>query len=503
MRHSLHPTTLGRRDDGGAILILALVMITVFAALAVVVIQYAGTSFRRTAVVRDRVEKTAAANAGIRFAIEQLGIDPTTCAQPTNQVPGAGTIRLPTMVLDREVDLTCTWAGGLPSGVNGWAMAITGENVGGATTLVETQGGSDPKPVVGPIYLPSTSSSRYDLKKPITIESGNVVIRQGSCGGTTTDPTGGDFQITSPSPPYGFDCTTQDWDDVITRPVLPALPPPAPIDRSPSPGNQYFQDVAGCRIFYPGTYSSAAEMPLGSGPVYLASGVYYLNNFGRFVIDNAFIGGQPGPSDVFVMRDDAGSCASVSDSDAAISGAPGVGGTGVTLVLGGSGANATRIALEKGQLELFRRTSSNPDDPLTNVSVLSVPADAPGGWAAHEPAQDALVFETKPGNNTDSVVHGTWFTPTGGVEFGNITGKSTDGQFLGGLVASRAILQSSASVAPGSFIIRTDVGPFTRDLILESRARGQKSDMVATVVLSVSNETGRPVAVRSWRLATG
>jgi hypothetical protein len=469
-----------RNSDRGSVLVLVLVIVVVFAMIGLSVAAYATANLRKTGVTRNKTEKVSAANAGIRYALEQLQYQNTLCGSVDAHNGVGESIPLPQLVLDRQVDLRCFWKAGLPSGVSGWALMATGLNRG-SSNIISTQGGHD-KTITGPAYIASQNSADYDLKKDLTVQNGSVFYYKPDCSTSGVLPSG--VVVAGPTPPYTADCIAKTWDQLVTIPTLPAVPTvvnPAPID------------VNGCRIFLPGKYTS---INLGNGPVYFASGVYYLELSGQLSVDNALVGGKPGPGDTALLASQAGTCASMSDTNASIVGKPGVGGTGVTLILG----NATSLYVNKGHLELFRRTSTDPNDPLTNVSILTVETTG-AGYIKHVTAAGSDTLSTKSGNKNEMVIHGAYIGPRTGVSFGNATNSSYD-QFRGGIVAGYVHLQSSASAS--NFLIQTDVGPFSQDLVLESRAKGKsagEAEVVATVVLNISNDTGRPISVRSWRVS--
>jgi hypothetical protein len=480
------------RSEQGSTLIVVLILVTFVGLVASAAAGYAFTNMRRSVITKSKIEKVNAANAGIRYGVDQLRVSPTLCASAAARGGTGEPIPLPGLVGDRPVDLVCQWKAGTPLGAAGFALMVTGQsapNVAVTDPLIETAQGSSGKTITGPVYLPQTADAAFDLKKEVRVAEGNVYYRLASCG-TSNLPS--NMTVQGPTPPYGADCTTKTWDQIVTWPALPAVPP-APASAP--------KDVGGCRVFFPGTYTS---MTLGNGPVYFASGVYYLNGV-NLNIANALIGGAPGPSDTFLLQDEAGSCSTMDDTNAEITSVPNnrVDGTGVTLILGG---DASLYVDGGGHLELFRRANADlSDETLRNVSLVSVPPAAPVGYQAHVVDPDDFVVDIKSGggngnNQPEMVSHGTVFTPYAAVAVGNAP-VGVYQKFLGGIVASRVDLTSPESSI--NWEIRTDIGPFSRELVLVATAKGTRpgeGSVIATAALQLSNEASRPVAIRFWHV---
>jgi hypothetical protein len=106
---------------------------------------------------------------------------------------------------------------------------------------------------------------------------------------------------------------------------------------------------------------------------------------------------------------------------------------------------------------------------------------------------------TQSGNNKEMVAHGLIYAPLAQMEFGNVSNTAIQ-KMLGGLVLSRAVLQSSTSAT--NFEISVGGNPIDADVMLTSTAvlNGRTTQIRAVVEYRPLNATGNRVKVSSWRV---
>lgn len=450
-----------RRDDEGAVLVIVLLFLGVIGLLAVAITDQVRASVGNTLIVRGQQKLVAAADGGIRHAVQAVRADSTACLSA-----GATSLPSPPAIDGKTVTLTCQEVAGSPSGIFGYAIVTTDA---AAPSLVTSGGGT--KTVTGPVF-----SARLDNAiSNLVVKNGNLFEKPGgtSCASDSDKPAGVTIQ---PSGLYGYHCsgsTPLPTDDLPTS-VISAAGTPNTTD-------------ATCTIFTPNRkYTGAINL---TKPTYFVSGTYYFENATISLSNGAsVVGGALGPeSNILGLVP----CA----NDGAF---PSATGTGVKWLLGGT--SSISIASNGAHMELHsRRGGAATDDGTDGITLAQIPAGAPGGWLSSTFLPSSNIFDESSGSNPDVSVHGIVDFRTGGVNLDNVS-NSSNAQFLGGLAAGRLTLQNSGSSAGLAVSIDTSDQP--RTLRLVSRASSGVSgdkDVVATAVIRLNNDPARSVTTLSWR----
>lgn len=473
---SSEPPTSARADHGFVLpgaMVLAIVLALVTAAVA----GYAAVSLRYTVIVDQRADRLAAAEGGMRYAIEKMKLFQTLCT--TGAAQGELTTAVPPALNGTNVTVTCRRMSGDVSDIRGWAAVVTGEGLpAGAKGLVSRGSNATPKTFGGPVYL--YSNTGISFQAPIEIKNGDLWYRASSC--TPLPEIDQSNLIFTPAFLRGPLCTTYTWRDLFPSP--PALPP------KPTVVNPPYSDsfVPGCRVFFPGTYTVAPDLAAEN---YFVSGDYYFENVNFEIKQAKVIGGQPGGA---ALGDVEGFIYSP-----ACDGAPAYSrdvwdaesGTGVTWVLGGS----SRIYVNtQGELELFRRRTGN-----ATISIIAAPQGNAEGYlpSTNVATSSEWLIDSKSGNGQDLVIHGQVYAPYGRVRLNNIT-NIANGQMLGGVVA--AVLDVQASASASNFLIRVETDPTNFKLLLISSATDQRGGVTRVRSVIDMNPDSGEVAVNSWRV---
>jgi hypothetical protein len=467
LRRGIHPN-----GDKGAILPLVLVFSTVLAFVVVALASYATTGLKYGGVVEDRADRLAAADVGIRYAVEQLRLLKSDCTTALGSGSGTTAPFPPdgSALNGAAVSVNCQRVGAGAADTQGWAAVITGGTSG--TGQLRTQGGID-KEIGGRVYLHDEgglSLSGGDL----TIENGDLhyVPSTSSCP-DATPPTGVLF---NPSGLRGPICTTTPWTSLFTAPVpnVPTAVAPGSVPDDPD-------GVGGlepCQVFYPGKYT--ASPTLGSEN-YFRSGEYYFED-ANLLIDHAIViagyaDGTNGDAQSFTSQ----SCANAQSIDRADGGA-----AGVTIYLGGS--SAIQITAQ-GELEILRR---NQGDAV--VSVQALDSDGSGYVASTLGITDAVI-DVQSGSQQDFAAHGLIWAPRAYMKLDNVANKA-QGQTLGGLVIGSLEMQSSNG---DGLLIRVEPSPAFSRLMLTSTATSGGTETKVRAIAQVEPDTG-DLVLNSWRV---
>jgi hypothetical protein len=478
------------QGDDGAILVLALLFIGVVAVLITSVISISTTGVRAVAVDREYVAKRYAADAGLKFAVQQVRAKSEYCgtASPSLQPPtdlltsngGPFTTNTPTPSLN----VTCTATGGTrQSGAAGYALIVNDPSPQGITIIANTLNRS--LSVQGPTFIASHPAS---LALDVTKGDYWTLGTSGpSCPGL---PSGASLE----TPPYVADC----------QPTAPAPPITLPDAIPTSHGASPDRVVGDCAIFGPGSYTA---IDLTTYPhIYLASGVYYFDNVNFDVVGRDVFAGRPLTlSDILTGGNPQPKPCS---NDLAASGIAGVSGTGVKIILGGT----ARIFADNpgGVLEIYARAGGGTAEGTQDVSVMDVPATLPPGAPAWDPSSSSLTNPSYStvrfgvgnnanpggGQNLSLGVHGLVYLPDAGVA---LRSDSSESRLEGGLVAGRLTISTSNGI--GGFAIGANQYTTARQLHVTSTATGAGAGdkpLVATADVVVDDKTHR-VYFASWQ----
>ena len=467
------------RRDRGSILPLVLVMSFILGAIVVALTSYVATGLRFGNVVEERADRLAAADGGLRYALEELA--KSKFAGCFTSLGDTGfKVNFPQQINESDVTVICRKAQSGIGDVNSWAVIVTGAGVPNGQPFVTSQsGGGIQKLLGGPVWV--SDPGRIDFQADVQIDDGDIWYYNADC--TSSAP--GYPPHLSFTPAYrGFICVDKPWQQVYKVPPV-NLPAATLASVNPTPDTTSYP---GCSVFSPGTYTTVPSLTQHN---YFKSGEYYFEDV-DFKIENAtVIAGWPDFNKYGDQRflDTNSACQTAMQADQA-SGAL----SGATWYLGGS----TRIYTgNKGALEILRRLQGNSTAGYSVISMQALEAaNAPAGTKASTLGWNDNIVSTKAGNNTDIAFHGLVWAPYAQMEFGNTT-NSANGQLLGGAAFSRILLQASASAS--AFIIRVEPSPSRYSLYVDATAtkKGRSTTMRAVVLF---NDQGVAVATNSWRV---
>ncbi len=452
------------RTDRGSILPMVLIVSVVLSMVMVSLATYATAGLRHASVVEARADRLAAADGGLRFAIEELRLNQTLCT--TRVGSGAGyAFDFPPDINGAKTVVVCQRIAGDSDDIQGWSLVVTGGTDGSG--MLATQGGI-PKSIIGPVFLYDPTKLQL-LGGTLTIASGDLWYTDSDCP-SSTFPANPGLEF-SPSFLRGPICVEQVWSDLVTAPTaaVPTNIPAVPV-----------VDATGCTVFSPGKYTASNNVAPGPN-TYFKSGNYYFEStvldITHAIVTAGFTDGRYGDTQSFTNAP----CASAILADAAPGGEP-----GVTIYLGGS---AYINVSTRGELEVLRRRQGAP--------VVSVQAlDSPGaGYIASTLGIADLVVDAKAGNQQDVAFHGLVWAPRARFRFDNTANKSR-GMILGGLVIAHLEAQSSSGTG---LLIRIEAGLFEARILLAATATKDGHSSSIRSVVQVQPDTGY-LAINSWRV---
>lgn len=478
-----HPRAQSSCDDG-MVLPLTLVGTILISVITLAITTYVTADLRYSTIVEGRADRLAAADGGMRFAVEKLRNFQTLCTTGVAvDETGFDTI-FPPRINGADTVVTCRRVGTPISDVQGWGVVITGEGVPMSEKILITSGGgrsdASVKTFSGPFYV--ADPARLDINAAMTIKDGDLWYTSSNCDVRPTVPPLITFD---PSFLRGPQCVTFDWlretgQAGLFRP--PATPPP-PV----SPVNPEYVDTPTCRVFSPGKYTALTLDNRRTN--YFKAGAYYFEDVAIVLRGQSLIAGFPGSGGDGPKVDNVG-CITEQQHDRSTA-APGV--EGATFYLGGS----SRIeVLNNAQLEIFRRMASGtgvPGDTFVSIYALGTSGT---GWKASSLTWDQLVLDTQEGATNDIAIHGLLWAPLAGAKLGNIT-QAANGQLLGGIVIGRLDAQGSASAS--AFLIGVETNPIDTRLLLTSTATRDGCSTRIRAVVQFRPDTG-DLAVNSWRV---
>ena len=464
----LHRRT--RSTDRGAVLPLVLVSTVIIGMVVVAVASYTTTGLRYGRVVEARADRLAAADGGLRYAIQKLKkVGHHEC--PTIDPPD---------VNGAVVTLTCTPVGASFDGTEGYALVLTGEGMAGNAPLISTQGAaSTPKRVSGLVYM---SHLDLDLQATIRFEFGQMQYTSSPCptshvirdNGTPVDTSDPGSYVEFSDDHYGVVCTTQPWSRDASptgkfsepfRPDLSGLPlNPAPV---PDPSGGV------CKVFLPGHYTSA---PALGNYNYFRSGNYLFDGFTLTIGNQKVTAGRVLEGNGSVQAIPNTHCDAARQADNVTN----VTEAGATFYL----QNDAGIAIEQnGTFEVLRRKQGRS---YVSVHVLD-------SSLAHN---EDVIFQG-PGSNKDMALHGMVWAPLARITLDNVANVA-EAQLLGGAVVSNILIQASAGAT--GLVIAVEPGDMTGLLQLDSTAT--TADGRSTTIRSIVDyrPSTKYAAATSWRV---
>jgi hypothetical protein len=458
--------------DRGSILVLALVMCVVIAVVIGAIASYVTSGLKYSRVVEDRADRLAAADGGLRYAIERLG-NSNYAACLSNLGTTGYTIDFPVQVNGADVKVTCTKGSSGIGDIKAWAIIVTGEGVpAGQPMFLSQAGGGVQKLLGGPVWI--SDPARSDLKAPVTIEDGDVWYYRPDCDNPNLTI---DSNLTFKPTYRGPICVASPWSDVYTAPTPGAFAAAGDVaNTNPAPT----VDAYGCTVFSPGRYTVA---PSFGANTYMKSGNYYFHNVTVDIANAVVTAGWPDfakfGDQQFVANYP---CVNAVNADKATAGST----PGATWYMGGS---SHILINNKGSLEILRRLQG---DDLVSIQVME---STTANYSASTLGYNDNIVWTKSGNNTDLALHGLLWAPRAQLEFGNVT-NAANGQLLGGAAVSRIILQASASAS--AFIIRVETSPINFELKVDATAT--KNGVSTTMRAVVQVDDHGTTAVNSLRV---
>ena len=465
---------LPRPRDRGAVLPIVLVVSLVLGAVVAAVATYTTTSLRYGQVAEARAGRLAAAHGGMDDTLEQLSIRSSVCS--TQAGAGSGVdVTFPETINGSSVTVNCRIATGqLPSG-DFFALGVTGEGApnNGSPTFRFTLGGN-PK-IGGPVFVHDVS--RVSFSQPTTIEEGDLWYPDTACAHAPPGDTSTFYQRSSLTiPQLSFDptvrgtyCLATDWQ---------GLAGPTPPVQSPPPGvtNPPHELVGSCRVFRPGTYTTAPA--LGNNN-YFMSGIYHFDNVGHIVLQGRTITMGQRSTEGFPVIDNT-ACNQVR--------------TGVAQAFGttDSGEGATLYTIGNTRFESRANSGleiSGRRLPDSNRSIgMQVIGNGPG--------YDSPLLSSAPGAQKEIAIWGQLWAPLSSIVFDTVPAQKA-AALRGGAWIAR--LDGGVSAAASGFVIEVPTDAATTTLVLESTASDDRGTNTVRAVVDYRPTTGE-VAVRSRRV---
>ena len=505
------------RRDAGMALPLVLILTSVIAVMVISLANMAATNLRFGRIAENRSDRLTAADAGMRYAIDQLKLRNAGCILDTQKAV------LPGLAADfngATAAVTCERITSGFEGIQAYAAVMTGEGLSPTTSLLSSQSGSNEKILGGPVYM-SRLTNAFELSPPVNIKDGPLLYHDSSgvapCKSVkaSTLPTNLVFE---PKLIFGPVCVSVPWTELFKSPDVPDLTdltvlpvrngalPLNPVPVAPAAAGSY-TDVpgeGGCRVFEPGRYTTPPA--LTGVNAYFKTGNYVFDfpdaNSTLLVDKSVVTAGKVNPLTTAAAGNEIVPTIQCSKQQLADTGA----GFGATFYF--AGKSHIRVATQ-GSMEIHARLQGTTD--YVSVQTLCTPngtwCKASGGGGLGKPSTlTGLASGTNPaflytdsGNKKEFVAHGLVYAPLAQIEFGNVTNTATQ-KMLGGLIVSRLVLQSSTSAT--NFEIAVPTSPITARIQLTSVAEKDGKTAIQAVVEYRPYESdieGR-VRVNSWRV---
>ena len=491
--------------DRGMALPLVIVMTTAVAFIVLALSSYVLAEMRASRLAADRADRLSAADAGLRYAIDQLQLRNAGCILDTQVAV------LPGVEADfngASATVTCERLTSGFDGIQAYAAVLTGLGVSSNDALLLSQSGSNDKVLGGPVYMSRIDARAFDLTPPVRIADGPLLYHDQSgqqpCRSikpsVLTSRTGGRL-IFDPELIFGPTCVSVGWKELFTSPAVPDLSTlperngSVPVGGVTLPGVLGgFQDVAGaggCRVFLPGRYTTPPA--LDQGESYFMSGEYLFDFDGALSVKQGAL--TAGRINLEVTPDGrnvnttTAQCENQQQADPAPE-------PGATFYF----SRLARMRIESnGAIEIHARQQGQGS--FVSVQALCNPGAFPAGTPANEvwcrpdgggsfptpkfsaltapAAADRNILYTDPGNNKDFVAHALFYAPRAQVEFGNVSNTAVQ-RMRGGLIVSRLKLQSSTSAT--NFEISVPTSPVTAEILLTSTATKMGQTSIQSVV---------------------
>lgn len=457
-------------------MILALAFLSFMGVFSVSILAFTGVGSTTTTIVAARADQLYGADAGMEYGIANLAADTSKCAS------SGSTYTWPTTTVNgRTITYSCAYVSG-GTGLSGspilgqYGTIVTGasgisSNNNGATNVTFAYNGS--------VHDAGTLTFGSPTRQRMTV-NGNLTVA-GACPSANVT-------YTSPGA-----CTAS-----AALPTLPTIGVYVPSAMAAAPTTS-----GSCRTYYPGRYGSGSgnrTIPTfsASGQHYLASGVYYINN-GTMTLNGTVFGGAKGASETKAMT-------SVSPCRASDPAGTGYSGSGVSFVLGGTGALRSNNA--SSRVELYSRVPGGLDAGATaGVNVWAgTTASVIAGSGAYLNSTNPTPGFSATNQNLDFVAHGLTYIPSATTRVNVLNNSEAGGAsvFMGGLVTSR--LQVTVANGDANKVMTVaGTGGFSsspRVVTLTSTAAdtsGAASGAASTTISATVQPDGT-LAVSTWRV---
>jgi Tfp pilus assembly protein PilX len=245
--------------DKGAVLPLVLVMTVVIAAVVIGLANWAVSSLAFGRVTEDRSDRLSAADAGMRYAIDQLKLRNAGCILDTQEAVLPG---VQADFNDATAAVTCERITSGFEGIAAYAAVMTGAGIPSGQALLTSQSGSNEKILGGPVYMSRVGANSFALSPPVNIKDGPLLYHDTS--GTTPCTSVKASALPSklvfePKLIFGPVCVSVPWTEIFKSPMVPdltSLPELNGSVPSSNPMGSYIDDANGCRVFKPGRYTT-------------------------------------------------------------------------------------------------------------------------------------------------------------------------------------------------------------------------------------------------------
>jgi hypothetical protein len=466
-----------RAVDRGSVLVLVLVFTVIIGMVIAAAASYATTGLRYGRVVEARADRLAAADGGLRYAIQKLKkVGHHEC--PTINPPD---------VNGATVTLTCTPVGASFDDTEGYALVLTGEGVPGSTALMSASSGAAvAKRIGGLVYM---NRLHFHLQSSVQFENGQM---QYSVVPATPDPAsdpcptshsilnGGGKPVLFSDDHYGIVCTTQPWsrdahptDDPSTQFVNEQGKFAEPLKNVPTTAALPPTTNGGCKVFFPGVYTSP---PVLGTYNYFRSGDYLFDGFTLTISNQKVTAGRvlDGNGSTQAIPNETCNSARSADNISNVTEA------GATFYL----SNDAKIeVLNNGTFEVLRRKQGRS---YVGIHVLD-----------NSLAYGEDVLFQAPGGNKDMAIHGMVWAPLARITFGEVA-NIAKAQLLGGAVISNVVVDAAANTE--GLVIAVEPGDITGLLQLDSIAT--TPDGRSTTIRSIVDyrPSTKYAAATSWRV---
>ena len=511
-----------RARDIGSALPIVIVMSTVIAIVVISMTTYAMASLRFGRVAEDRSDRLTAADAGMRYAIDQLALRNAGCILDTQKAVLPG---VQTDFNGASAEVSCERITSGFEGIQAYAAVMTGDGMPATESLLSSQSGSNAKVLGGPVYMARVDPTAFSLSPPVKIENGPLLYHDGTSGSgscmsvkASTLPAKLVFE---PQLLFGPVCVRTPWTQIFGSPSVPNMTAlverrgDLPVSPLAVPAQGSFTDVStggGCRVFEPGRYTTPPAT--SNVDAYFKTGDYLFDFDAEWEVRGSVV--TAGRVDLAVTNpavnelDTATACRNAQSDDMS---SPGT--FGATFYF----ANKAHINIAtQGSMEVHaRKQGSN----YVSVQTLCTPnpvgstqgwckADGGGGFtpakastlAGSVTGSNPNFLFTDSGNNKEFIAHALVYAPRAQIEFGNVTNTAIQ-RMLGGLIVARLVLQSSTSAT--NFEIAVPTSPITALIGLTSTATKVGVPGVTSIRAIVEYRPYEPaipdrIRVNSWRV---